>query len=644
MRSSLKPVLRMTALAAAAAGSVWAAQEAADLIETRNRDAAATALVDGGHAWAVVSTDGLRATISGTAPDESARFRALRAVSERVNPDQLRDAITVAPAQDLPPPVFRLELLRTGDSLTVMGLVPGGLDAEDRLAATVAEKAPDLSLSKLVTASAEPVPEGWEAAAQLAVTGVAGLRDARAVVVAQDISLTGMAHDRASASALETALTTALPEGWNLTLDVAVPRPVLAPFVTRFRLDGGVARFDACAATDADGAARIRAAARAAGLPQDAPACTVAHGAPDDDWDSVAAMAIGVLQGLGAGAVTVSDITVTLAPGADVPRSAADAARNRLEQDLPTGYRVVLPDGNGMTAGQADPGAASMPAFGATRSPEGIVQIRGPLPDAMSDDLVRNFSAARFDSEHLTLALRRRSDLPEGWGLRVLAGLDAFSRLDRGWLSVTPAMILLRGATGDPALQADLAARMSASLGPSAAFQLDIDYEEDLDPIAALPTPEECLADVQAVQARNKITFAPGSTELDGVALGVVRRIAAVLRDCDGVAMEIGGHTDSQGRAEMNAALSQSRADAVLGALMGERVLIGSLVAVGYGADQPVADNGTEAGREANRRIDFRLRYPLQGPLAPEPVPEPAPGGEPDATVTTAEEDNDGPQ
>jgi OOP family OmpA-OmpF porin len=640
MRSSLKPVLRLIALAAAAAGSVWAAERAADVIEARNRDAIAEVLVAGGHTWAVVSIDGLRATLSGTAPDESARFRALRAVSDRINPDQLRDAMTVAPAQDLPPPAFRLELLRTDDTLTAMGLLPGGVAGESRFAADVALAAPDLGLSKLVTVSADPAPDGWEAAARLALDGVAGLRDGRAVVSGREIAVTGLAHDRAQAEELAAALTAALPDGWQLSTELTLPRPVLAPFVMRFRLEGGSARFDACAASDDAGAARILAAARAAGLPGDAAECTVAHGAPDDDWDRVAALSIAAVQGLGAGAVTVSDITVTLAPDPGTPRAAVDAAIAGLERDLPEGYRVTLPVTRDMPdAGAAKDGTAT-PTFGATRSPEGLVQIRGPLRDAMSTDLVDSFAAARFDPETLTLALRRRSDLPEGWSLRVLAGLDAFSRLDRGRLSVTPAMILLRGATGDPDLQADLAAGLTAALGPSAAFQLEITYEEDLDPVAALPTPEECLARVQAIQARNKITFAPGSTDLDGTALGIVRRIASVLRECEGVAMEIGGHTDSQGRAEMNETLSQARADAVFNALMAERVLVGSLTAVGYGEERPVADNGTEEGREANRRIDFRLRYPLQGPPAPED------GAERTTVADTAEDgdDSDGSQ
>ncbi len=636
MRSSLKPVLRLTALAAAAAGSVWAAQEAADRVEARQRDAVAAVLVDGGHGWAVVSVDGLHATISGTAPDEAARFRALRAVSEKVNPDQLRDAITVAPAQNLPPPAFRLELLRSGDTLTALGLLPGGMASETRFHDAVAQTAADLALSELVTASADPAPDGWDAATRLALRGMAGLRDGRAVVTGQRIRVTGLAQDRASAEDLAAALAADLPAGWTLSTELTLPRPVLAPFVMRLRLDGDVARFDACAASDDAGAVRIRAAARAAGLPEDAPACTVAHGAPDADWDRVAALSIAALRGLGAGAVTVSDLTVTLAPGAGVGRAALDAAIAGLERDLPTGYHVAAPAEPVM-----DPGAASAdpatPTFAARRSAEGLVQVRGPLPDAMSDDLVASFAAARFDPDLLTVALRRRSDLPEGWGLRVLAGLDAFSRLERGRLSVTPAMILLSGATGDPALQADLAARLSDALGPSAAFQLDIGYEADLDPVSTLPTPETCLAEVQAIQARDKITFAPGSTELDGSALDVVRRIAAVLRDCGGVAMEIGGHTDSQGRAEMNAALSQARADAVFNALMAERVLVGSLTAIGYGEDQPVADNGTEDGREANRRIDFRLRFPLQGPPAPDAAKVPAEG------FATAGDDGHGP-
>ena len=83
--------------------------------------------------------------------------------------------------------------------------------------------------------------------------------------------------------------------------------------------------------------------------------------------------------------------------------------------------------------------------------------------------------------------------------------------------------------------------------------------------------------------------------------------IAGVLRECEGIRVEISGHTDSQGRETMNQRLSQARADAVLNAILARRVLGTGLVAKGYGESRPVATNDTAEGREANRRIEFRL-------------------------------------
>ena len=83
--------------------------------------------------------------------------------------------------------------------------------------------------------------------------------------------------------------------------------------------------------------------------------------------------------------------------------------------------------------------------------------------------------------------------------------------------------------------------------------------------------------------------------------------IADVLRECDELSLEIAGHTDSQGREEMNFQLSQSRATAVLIELQRRKVLTTNYVAKGYGELQPIAENDTEEGRETNRRIEFKL-------------------------------------
>ncbi|MEM1341142.1 MAG: OmpA family protein, partial [Pseudomonadota bacterium] len=163
------------------------------------------------------------------------------------------------------------------------------------------------------------------------------------------------------------------------------------------------------------------------------------------------------------------------------------------------------------------------------------------------------------------------------------------------------------GETGSQTALSDASRILAERLGDTAAFDLDITYVEELDPASAIPTEAECVARLNGILDETKISFDPGSVEINDEAALVLDAIAEVLPDCRHVEMEIGGHTDSQGRESMNARLSQARADAVLNGLLGRNILIGNLSSRGYGESRPIADNETEEGREANRRIEFRL-------------------------------------
>ena len=110
-----------------------------------------------------------------------------------------------------------------------------------------------------------------------------------------------------------------------------------------------------------------------------------------------------------------------------------------------------------------------------------------------------------------------------------------------------------------------------------------------------------------AVVGAKKISFDPGSAELDAASGSVMDALAKGLKNCNGVTIEIAGHTDAQGSDGGNLALSQARAEAVMVALQGRQVDVSGMRAVGYGEGVPIADNGEEAGREANRRIEFTL-------------------------------------
>lgn len=71
--------------------------------------------------------------------------------------------------------------------------------------------------------------------------------------------------------------------------------------------------------------------------------------------------------------------------------------------------------------------------------------------------------------------------------------------------------------------------------------------------------------------------------------------------------VQINGHTDNQGAAEMNQDLSEMRAKAVVDYLIGKGIDAARLNAKGFGATKPVADNETEIGREKNRRVTFEV-------------------------------------
>lgn len=146
-------------------------------------------------------------------------------------------------------------------------------------------------------------------------------------------------------------------------------------------------------------------------------------------------------------------------------------------------------------------------------------------------------------------------------------------------------------------------------LGEGADFEIDVTYERRLDPTLNLPTAANCVERINHVLNASQITFAPGSDEIEGSASSTLDQVSDILKECREVDMqlEIGGHTDSQGRESMNQELSQQRAEAVLEALRLRRAPTSRITAHGYGEEFPIADNDTPEGREANRRIEFKL-------------------------------------
>jgi OOP family OmpA-OmpF porin len=270
----------------------------------------------------------------------------------------------------------------------------------------------------------------------------------------------------------------------------------------------------------------------------------------------------------------------------------------------------------------------------ATLSPEGQVQIRGPVINPRAQRTLQTFAYAMFGSDDIYLSTKLKENLPEGWMVRSLASLAGLSQLNSGLATVSPNNINITGLTGRLAAKTDVAQILIDRLGDGAAFELDVTYLEELDPLARMLDGQECVDEITDLAHKNKIQFEPGSATLDASSRDTVQAIAEVFDRCLEAPIEIGGHTDSQGREEMNLNLSKGRAEAVLTALRGARVKLKSLTAEGYGETQPIGDNSTEEGREANRRIEFRL-------LTPAAIEEPAPQSQTSDTANAEETSNE---
>ena len=217
---------------------------------------------------------------------------------------------------------------------------------------------------------------------------------------------------------------------------------------------------------------------------------------------------------------------------------------------------------------------------------------------------------AKFGRANVTMGTRVVSDLPAGWAVRVLAGIEALSKMSSGSVVVEPDQMIIKGNTGLETAKADITRLLIDKLGQKSSFEINVTYVKQLDPIASLPTPEECIAQIDAITNARKILFDPSSATITADTLPIVDDIADVLKKCADLRIQIAGFTDSQGREEMNQQLSQERAGAVLVALRQRRIPVSSFEAVGFGEADPIATNDTEDGREANRRIEFSLIVP----------------------------------
>ncbi|MFT4275940.1 MAG: OmpA family protein [Rhodopseudomonas sp.] len=121
-------------------------------------------------------------------------------------------------------------------------------------------------------------------------------------------------------------------------------------------------------------------------------------------------------------------------------------------------------------------------------------------------------------------------------------------------------------------------------------------------------TAQDCQGRVSSLVAAEKINFERRSAVIDKASQPLLDKLAAAIKQCPAVTIEVAGYTDGAGKKSANLALSKRRAEAVVASLTKAGIGSVKLVAEGYGSAKPIAANATAEGRAQNRRIEFVVK------------------------------------
>lgn len=118
---------------------------------------------------------------------------------------------------------------------------------------------------------------------------------------------------------------------------------------------------------------------------------------------------------------------------------------------------------------------------------------------------------------------------------------------------------------------------------------------------------QECVGRFEILSETGNIYFSSGSAQLQPDSRFVLETITDIIRRCPALRIQIAGHTDSDGGAGYNRALSERRAQSVVSYLMQQGIDPRRMFSTGFGEDRPMVPNDSAFNKSRNRRIEFSL-------------------------------------
>lgn len=441
---------------------------------------------------------------------------------------------------------------------------------------------------------ARGAPTGFEGAAAIGLRQLRRLVSGELVLEDASLSIVGEASNAQVAQEVSRAVRS-LPAGFMARkVEIYAPAPTPYAFAATFA-DGNLSLggFLPDPATRDTVLTRVRSSFPGARLTD---GLALARGAPAGlDTARAAGFVVETLAALSPGKVSLSgDLLAVSGDARDM--GSYERVRQSLAGALPGGLRL----------GQAD---VRLPAirpyrFEARRS-DGVVTLEGFVPDDSGAEAIRERVRGQFLDDRIADGLAQGRGAPAGFREVALAAIDQLARLANGRVVLEDQTLDMQGSA--------LHERAAQAVKDSLSSMLPAGWTLARGEILVSPpgpplAPDACQSELVSLMGRGALSFETGSATIYRASFGLLDNLVHLLQRCPRTAVDISGHTDTDGAPERNLDLSNRRAGAVAEYLRTAGIAADRLNARGYGATRPLVPNDTEANKARNRRIEFQVR------------------------------------
>jgi len=530
----------------------WAAVQAErPRIEQELTEAATAQMLGSGASWALVTLQGRDAVLSGKAWDEADTEAALDVLRKQRGIRVINNKATLVEKPD----TYVWSASRRNQRIRLSGFAPNTVMRRDILGVAKATFPGFEVVDRMALARGVPASDIWLGGISFGLAQLTGMRRGEVRLDNLTLSIVGEAEDQAALRAIRQAANNP-PKGIKVNLD-QLGAPAISPYVWTAHVADG--KFD-LAGYFPDETMQTQLVAATKTLARDG---TVADqmqrgsGAPAD-WSRATQAAVRALAKLESGAAELRDATL-LVSGVSADEAAAETARSLLRADLPASIKLTE---------QIRP---REPRKAAVEEPLRPAEPAKPLPK-----------------------------VEEPAKAETLAKAETPAKVEAPVKAETPAKAEVPTNIETPKQPEP---KVEAPSAPKAAEPETPRVETKAEIVA-----RSCQATLTDVIKAGHILFESASAELDNASSATLAKVAAAVKSCPDVMVQIEGHTDDEGTQRNNQTLSLQRAQSVLDYLVKAGVDAQQLEPVGYGKTRPIAVGKSDEIRAKNRRIEFVVR------------------------------------